>query len=646
MRARAIFVSLFAIMGMVATTQRPTMELTFTAGNNGIHVQMDSIKVMNRTQGSDTVLYWPDTMLSIYFVGIPRISNEENTFQVFQNYPNPVTDQTNIMLYIPEKDKVSIIVTDILGRLIIQTERVLNRGKHTFRFTPGSGSLYFFTALWKGNTSSIKILQAGFHSGETSSLEYAGSEDASPQLKNMKDIQDFSFNTGDELLYIGYADTLQSGMLDAPEESAICTFQFATNIPCPGTPTVEYEGQVYSTIQIFSQCWLKENLNLGLMIEGTMDQTNNGTIEKYCYNNEPDSCTKYGGLYQWDEMMQYTAQQGVRGICPPGWHLPTDEEWKLLEGAVDSQYGIGDNIWDGYEYRGLDAGANLKTTGGWYENGNGTDLFGFSGLPAGDGGYGDSFHGIGDYGKWWTSTERDLSGVDWGRGVGSGRQEVVRYGYGGAGGLSVRCLQDEANPFPSMDDGTFDDWAEIPYAFESVDNSGGLIEKVKLAYDGIFIYFYMEVRDYITDSLPTGLHFDLDNEITTGFIPWTHSGIGSDFYIEGGIATGSWANAFMFDKDAPSQTDWEWIEKEITDYIIFGFHEQVGDIVKTEWAVRRDKLEAITTNGQVVMGDTVTIMFNQYFEWEPAGFFPGLGEPAYILDMTSPFCKKKSQNAN
>ncbi len=51
-------------------------------------------------------------------------------------------------------------------------------------------------------------------------------------------------------------------------------------------------------------------------------------------------------LYQWEEMMQYTTQQGAQGICPPGWHLPTDEEWKVLEGAVDSQYGIGDPEWD------------------------------------------------------------------------------------------------------------------------------------------------------------------------------------------------------------------------------------------------------------------------------------------------------------
>jgi uncharacterized protein (TIGR02145 family) len=637
MRARAILISLLTFIGMVATAQRPTLELTFTADNNGTHIQLDSIRIMNCTQGGDTVLYWPDTVLSIYYVGIPESSGSTTGFQVFQNCPNPVADRTTISLYIPGRDRVDIIVTDILGRVILKSDMMLDQGTHTFRFTPGGANLYFFTTRWKGNSGSIRILQAGIQTGGKSILEYTGKKDSSPQLKAMIDILSFSYSPGDELLYIGYADTLQSGLLDTPEESTDYTLRFATNIPCPGTPMVEYEGQVYNTIQIFSQCWLKENLNVGLMIDGTTEQSNNGTIEKYCYNNEPDSCTKYGGLYQWIEMMQYTTQQGSRGICPPGWHLPTDEEWKVLEGAVDSQYGIGDTEWDIVrDDRGYDAGTKLKTISGWNEGGNGTDLLGFSGLPGGYGGYGDGFHGIGEYGKWWTSTEVS-NGIAWGRAASCSIPEVVRWDYGMGGGFNVRCLRDELNPIPAMDDGTLEDWAEIPYAFESVDNSGGLIEKVKLAYDGIFIYFYLEVKDNITDSLPTGMHFDLDNDATTGFLPWTHTGIGSDYYIEAGITTGSWANAFMFDKNAASQTDWAWIEKDITDYFIFGYHEKAGDTVKTEWAVRRDKLEAITTNGQVVMGDTVTIIFNHYYEWEPAGFFPGLGEPAYILDMTEPF---------
>jgi len=389
-------------------------------------------------------LYYPDTVLSIYNVGITDISKGDNAFQVFQNYPNPVADQTTISLYVPDKDRVSLVVTDILGRVILQSDRVLDKGTHTFRFTPGGGNLYFFTARWHGQSSSIKILQSGFRSGGSGVLEYAGSVEYTPQLKDMKAIQGFSFTPGDQLLYIGYADNLQSGKLDNPEESTTYTFQFATNIPCPGTPTVEYEGQVYNTIQIFSQCWLKENLNVGTMIPGSQNQSNNGTIEKYCYNNEPDSCAKYGGLYQWNEMMQYTTQQGARGICPPGWHLPTDEEWKVLEGAVDSQYGIGDLEWGLVDLRGYDAGTNLKTTSGWNYDGNGTDLFGFSGLPGGDRNYYSFFfNNVGIYGSWWTSTE--FSNEDaWTRYLHCIYPGVSRYGpfYDKGYGNSVRCLRD------------------------------------------------------------------------------------------------------------------------------------------------------------------------------------------------------------
>ncbi|MCK5766528.1 MAG: T9SS type A sorting domain-containing protein, partial [Bacteroidales bacterium] len=255
-----IFLSVLALGLMFsAFGQKPVMELTFTAIDSIAYVQLDSIKVMNRTQGGDTTLYWPDTVLVLdYQVGIPDHNNEDGNFQVFQNFPNPVTDQTTISLFIPEKDEVGIIITDLIGRVIIKSDRLLDKGTHFFRFTPGEGNLYFFTAQWRCNSSSIKILQTASNSYGKSSLEYKGSEASSPQLKATADIQNFLFNLGDELLYIGYANGLQSGMLNAPEASETYTFQFATNIPCPGTPTVEYEGQVYNTIQIFSQCWLKE----------------------------------------------------------------------------------------------------------------------------------------------------------------------------------------------------------------------------------------------------------------------------------------------------------------------------------------------------------------------------------------------------
>ena len=264
--------------------------------------------------------------------------------------------------------------------------------------------------------------------------------------KAVKTRSEFTFELGDDLLYIGYVDTLESGMRDTPDTSETYTLQFAYNIPCPGTPTITYEGKGYNTVQILSQCWLKENLNVGTMIQGLQDMTNNDTIEKYCYNNELDSCAIYGGLYQWGEMMQYDSVQSTQGICPPGWHIPTDEEWKVLEGTVDSQYGIGDTIWDEMYVRGYDAGTNLKATSGWYDNHNGTDLYGFSSLPGGRRWDYGLFADIGYYSGFWTSMEHKeiptVPFLSWTRKVLSHQSGVGREYILHTHGISVRCVKD------------------------------------------------------------------------------------------------------------------------------------------------------------------------------------------------------------
>jgi uncharacterized protein (TIGR02145 family) len=136
--------------------------------------------------------------------------------------------------------------------------------------------------------------------------------------------------------------------------------------PCPSTPTVTYEGKTYNTVQVGNQCWLRENLDVGTRIDGSQDQTNNSTIEKYCYNNNPANCTMYGGLYQWNEIMQYTTIAGTQGICPSGWHIPTCDEFQTLKTAVGSD------------------GNALKEIGQGSGDGAGTNISGFSALLAGD----------------------------------------------------------------------------------------------------------------------------------------------------------------------------------------------------------------------------------------------------------------------
>jgi len=103
------------------------------------------------------------------------------------------------------------------------------------------------------------------------------------------------------------------------------------------------DNNEYDTVQLDTQCWMAENLNVGTMINGSSTQSNNSSIEKYCYNNDSNNCNTYGGLYQWDEAMQYTTSSAAQGICPSDWHIPSNDEWTTLTGylSANSQYWCG-----------------------------------------------------------------------------------------------------------------------------------------------------------------------------------------------------------------------------------------------------------------------------------------------------------------
>jgi len=90
------------------------------------------------------------------------------------------------------------------------------------------------------------------------------------------------------------------------------------------------DSKVYPTVQIGSQCWMAANLNYGTVLNSSQVQNDNCLSEKYCYSDVTGNCTKYGGLYQWDEVMKYDDTPAGQGLCPPGWHVPTEAEWTTL----------------------------------------------------------------------------------------------------------------------------------------------------------------------------------------------------------------------------------------------------------------------------------------------------------------------------
>nr|NQU90260.1 fibrobacter succinogenes major paralogous domain-containing protein [Bacteroidota bacterium] len=202
------------------------------------------------------------------------------------------------------------------------------------------------------------------------------------------------------------------------------------------------DNQSYATVQIGDQCWMAENLNIGERIDASTQMTNNETLEKYCYENATENCDNYGGLYQWNEMMQYTTVQGSEGICPNGWKLPTDNEWKILEGTVDSQYPVGDPEWDNWSWRGSDVGGHLKEIGTNHWSAPNVGATNSSGFTAVAGGYaaGDSFSYLGQFGMYWTSTQlTDDNSIM--RGIYYALTSNMRNDYGKALAIGVRCIQ-------------------------------------------------------------------------------------------------------------------------------------------------------------------------------------------------------------
>lgn len=196
---------------------------------------------------------------------------------------------------------------------------------------------------------------------------------------------------------------------------------------CDGTTTVTYSNKVYHTVQIGNQCWLKENVDVGSMINGSQDQTNNGIIEKYCYDDNPGNCEIYGGLYTWDEVMKYSSSGNrVQGLCPGGWRLPTSDDLGTLKAFAND---------DGSALKDVSQGVGTST---------GTNTSGFSALLAGTRGAvrnnGSPFSHLRVYGFFWSSTEYDpLYGyvleLDY------SHNDILLYVNGKAAAFSLRCIK-------------------------------------------------------------------------------------------------------------------------------------------------------------------------------------------------------------
>jgi len=194
----------------------------------------------------------------------------------------------------------------------------------------------------------------------------------------------------------------------------------------------DIDGNVYDTVTIGTQTWMKENLKTTHYADGSAIPLVNDnaawinlTTPGYCWydNDRATYAQTYGALYNW-----HTVNTGK--LCPTGWHVPTSAEWETLITYLGG--------W-------IIAGGKLKETGTehWQSPNEGaTNESGFTALPGGYHNYYDGvFAGIGYGSNWWSATE-DYTNNALNLGMGSHRSDISKYLDSERNGFSVRCVRD------------------------------------------------------------------------------------------------------------------------------------------------------------------------------------------------------------
>lgn len=146
-----------------------------------------------------------------------------------------------------------------------------------------------------------------------------------------------------------------AGYLGKKKEVVKPLSQNLTSFSCGASTVADIDNNIYKTVQIGEQCWLKENLKVTKNPEGKL-------IARYCYSGDPKICETDGGLYDWNTAMNGSVQEGAQGICPNGWHVPKDSDWYMLENYLkDEGESCSNNRYEGWDCYAV--GAKLKMGG-------------------------------------------------------------------------------------------------------------------------------------------------------------------------------------------------------------------------------------------------------------------------------------------
>lgn len=457
---------LFLMLGFFTinlNAQALQVTITFSAEMDASHIPLDSISIKNLTQGGDTMLYGLDTVLVLQSTSIDELERQSSSL-IYQSYPNPFREQTNFSLFVNKTKSVKISIYDLSGRKHLSREESLVKGLHDFSFYPGNENIYLLSVEDENERFVKKLVNIG-SGNQNVNLTYNGLQHYNDKmLKSGKTA--FSWMPGDKFLFTAFAaiNTHFSGS-DIVTANIYQDEQFIFNIlhglPCVDAPYVEdVDGNIYQTIQIGTQCWMKENLKVTQFPDGTPipyitvdtiwgNQSGEDKAYTYYNNNTNNEADVFGALYTWAAAVNGTDSSNsvpsqIQGVCPDGWHLPSDAEWEILENYL---------IANGYNYDTTTTDNKIAKSVAarilWSENPNegvvGNNLLlnnssGFTVLPSSHRDGSGAFPNPGNHAKFWSTTAYNQN-TSWTRNISFNSIDLFRVNYNKRNGYSVRCVK-------------------------------------------------------------------------------------------------------------------------------------------------------------------------------------------------------------
>lgn len=413
------------------------LNMTFSAA--GVATMVDSVKATNLRTNESVTLPGNDTLVLSPNLGI---NGRKEVSQLGIVFPNPCSGRTTLVTTTKLTGQISLEVRSLSGQLLASTRATVQSGTHAFAISLAKVGVYLVSLTTCEETEGFKIICTESE-GAGNTIRYAGIQQEINQFPQLKGITIYTlgYHPGDIILYQCKSGIYTTIVTDTPATSK--------NYPVDFELCQDPDGRNYAIVHIGDQTWMAENL-AWLPRVSASDTGSDSLRHYYVYGYEDTivSAAKatlnyniYGVLYNWPAAILEPAEKSgatgrYRGVCPSGWHIPYDEEWKVLETNLGMSWHDADSI---YLRNSGWVGTQLKSSVGWNNAGNGSNASGFTALPGGYRNTHGGFIRMDDYGLFWTGTQSDT--ISWFRSLYGADTGVYRMKTLRSQGFSVRCLK-------------------------------------------------------------------------------------------------------------------------------------------------------------------------------------------------------------